>query len=218
MNLAKLFEAQRILVTRIEKEHPRSVGEHRLSKLILAFQVELGELANEWRGFKFWSNDRKPRLEVSYDCEKCDGNGYYLFWNLEPGIHRHVQCEICKGEGLINEKPLITEYVDCLHFILSIGIELELHERPNSLIKSGPIYQSDMPICDLFMEVNSFSAELYWTCRLENDDHETIESQYKAIIENFVQLGEFLGFTWEQVEQAYYEKNEINHERQESGY
>lgn len=197
MNLAKLFEAQRILVTRIEKEHPRAEAEDRLSKLVLALQVELGELANEWRGFKFWSNDHEARIKTNSICG----------------------CVMCEHHSISNTKnPLLEEYVDCLHFILSIGIELELHDRPNSLIKSGPIYQSDMPICDLFMEVNSFSTELYWTCRLENDDHEAIESQYKAIIENFVQLGDFLGFTWEQVEQAYYEKNEINHLRQEAGY
>lgn len=200
MNLSKLFESQRILVAHIEKEHPRVKDEDRLPKLILALQVELGELANEWRGFKFWSNDREPRT-IKRVATDWNDVGTPNEWDIFTDIN-----------------PLLEEYVDCLHFILSIGIELELHDRPNSLIKSGPIYQSDMPICDLFMEVNSFSTELYWTCRLENDDHESIESQYKAIIENFVQLGDFLDFTWEQIEAAYYEKNTINHERQATGY
>jgi dimeric dUTPase (all-alpha-NTP-PPase superfamily) len=31
-------------------------------------------------------------------------------------------------------------------------------------------------------------------------------------------LGEFLGFTGEEIEQAYFAKNKINHVRQETGY
>lgn len=49
MNLSKLFEMQKELDEHIEKEHPREPGEDRLAKKILALQVELGELANEWK-------------------------------------------------------------------------------------------------------------------------------------------------------------------------
>lgn len=62
MNLAKLFEMQRQLDEHIEKEHPRKPREDRLVKKILALQVELGELANCWRGFKYWSHDQEPRI------------------------------------------------------------------------------------------------------------------------------------------------------------
>jgi dimeric dUTPase (all-alpha-NTP-PPase superfamily) len=34
----------------------------------------------------------------------------------------------------------------------------------------------------------------------------------------YLNLGEMLGFTEEQIEQAYFEKNKINHQRQEVGY
>jgi len=34
----------------------------------------------------------------------------------------------------------------------------------------------------------------------------------------FIGLGEMLGFSWKQVEDAYYAKNKINHERQDAGY
>jgi dimeric dUTPase (all-alpha-NTP-PPase superfamily) len=61
LNLQKLFEMQRQLDEHIEKEHPRQEGEDRLAKKILALFVELGELANEHRGFKYWSNDQEPR-------------------------------------------------------------------------------------------------------------------------------------------------------------
>src|SRR5690554_4282011 len=95
MNLSKLFELQRQLDARIEKEHPRQDGEDRLAKKILALMVELGELANEWRGFKFWSEDQEPRTEL---------------WDDRLRFHN----------------PLLEEYVDCLHFLLSIGLESEI--------------------------------------------------------------------------------------------
>lgn len=34
----------------------------------------------------------------------------------------------------------------------------------------------------------------------------------------FILLGEMLGFTWSQIEQGYYDKNQINIERQNAGY
>lgn len=41
---------------------------------------------------------------------------------------------------------------------------------------------------------------------------------YHEGLELFIGLGEMLGFTWEQVEDAYYAKNKVNHERQNAGY
>ncbi|GAA0415215.1 hypothetical protein GCM10008934_02680 [Virgibacillus salarius] len=47
MNLDKLFPIQKELDTRIEREKGLE-GQDLLDKKILALQVELGELANEW--------------------------------------------------------------------------------------------------------------------------------------------------------------------------
>src|SRR5690625_4915991 len=99
MNLTKLFETQRILDEKIVKEKGLE-GQDLLDEKILALQVELGELANEWRGFKYWSTDQKARTEV---------------FETSP----------LPNEPLVVKKnPLLEEYVDCLHFILSIGLEL----------------------------------------------------------------------------------------------
>src|SRR5690606_12300132 len=96
MNLSKLFEMQAKLDAHIEREHPRKENEDRLAKKVLALQVELGELCNCWRGFKYWSNDQEPGT-VKY---------------IENRKHR--------------QNPLLEEYVDCLHFLLSIGLESEI--------------------------------------------------------------------------------------------
>ncbi len=60
MNLTKLFELQSKLDEHIIKEKGLE-GADLLSKKIRALQVELGQLAQNWRGFKFWSEKQEPR-------------------------------------------------------------------------------------------------------------------------------------------------------------
>jgi dimeric dUTPase (all-alpha-NTP-PPase superfamily) len=170
LNLAKLFELQRQLDEHIEKEHPRQEGEDRLSKKIIAFMVELGELMNELpEVFKFWSykkNNREKALE-----EFCDG----------------------------------------LHFLLSIGLEIT---EPDMLdLKRWSLAKADN-IIEQFWWLMSDVAEL--NDGLCNDGFNKFD--YEFLLLRFIHLGEMLGFTWEEVEQAYMKKNEENHSRQERGY
>src|SRR5690625_3567895 len=146
MNLEKLFKAQKELDDRIveEKGLQRKVL---LDKKILALQVELGELANEWRGFKFWSEKQKPRTNEPIECETCDG------WGSETdplGICMSSdKCENCSGTGFVGSRnTLLEEYVDCLHFILSIGIELGIEYEEFGRRKTGNVM-------DLF-------RQMYW--------------------------------------------------------
>src|SRR5690606_20915222 len=121
MNLAKLFETQRLLDEHILDEHPELKGQNNIDWKILALQVELGECANEWRGFKKWSNNQEPTTQFVHVCADCNGNGV-------DGIEGYTYpCMTCGGTGIDRvSNPLIEEYVDCLHFILSIGLEMEL--------------------------------------------------------------------------------------------
>ncbi|MDI2588077.1 dUTP diphosphatase [Psychrobacillus sp. NEAU-3TGS] len=193
MNLTKLFETQRILDTRIEKEHPRVEGEERLAKKILSLLVELGELANEQRSWKFWSNDQEPRITKT--CSFCNGLG-----SVKLSDHKKT-CRRCGGKGSTGN-PLLEEYVDCLHFILSIG--LEIGEEYFDYNQNHTFKERDITI--------QFLRVIDYTIGLREDDY------CSELLESFTHLGEMLGFTWEQVEEAYYAKNKINHERQESGY
>jgi dimeric dUTPase (all-alpha-NTP-PPase superfamily) len=89
MNLEKLFQTQKVLRDRIGYNEP-----DRFNKLILALKVELGECANEWRGFKFWSVNQIPhtsavRVPTMMEEDKEYYNplleeyvdGYTSFWN-----------------------------------------------------------------------------------------------------------------------------------------
>lgn len=181
MNLGKLFEIQRKLDEHIEQNHPRQEGEDRLAKKILALQVELGELANEWRGFKFWSNNQEPRINE-------------ITWPYGAG-----------GPPVYRNKVL-EEYVDCLHFILSIGLELELEE-----LNFHPNHSKMQDVVKLFIGINSLVGSFTYNYAIH-------EENYAVLVSKFHRLGELLGFTWEQVEQAYLQKNEENHARQENGY
>jgi len=191
MNLKKLFDMQKKLDEKILERFPHLRNEDLLPKKILALQVELGELCNCWRGFKFWSHDQVPRTRVLVN-RTTDDIG---FKNIGP---EHIK------------NPLLEEYVDCLHFILSIGLELGITEIYNLSAKK------DSDLIFMFMDVNELSIILM---QYDIEGNETYRSiAYIDMFEKFLGLGEMLGFTWEQIEEAYMRKNAINHKRMESGY
>jgi len=172
MDFRKLFEIQKVLDAAIIKKKGL-VGRDLLPEKILALQVELGECANEWRGFKFWSNNQKPVVRVN-----------------NPIKHGN---------------PLLEEYVDCLHFILSIGLELKMQD-----CDFARVVRINNPT-KLFSDLMLNAGVLGYP---ESDN----DNNYPVLVATFIKLGEILGFTWEQIESAYMEKNAINHTRQDTGY
>src|SRR5690625_5033834 len=198
MNLTKLFETQRELDAKILLSKGL-VGHDLLDKKILALQVELGELANEWQMFKFWKEDREPITEYRL---KCPNGCYYGEIRSLKGVSC---CDKCGGDGYTTTYPLLEEYVDCLHFILSIGNEFE-YSQDNDKVEpiSWPV-ALEVQLSDLISKVHSVS---HWCAGVKFDGFYTEE-----IINPFLGVGTQLGFTWEQIEQAYYSKNKINHER-----
>lgn len=191
MNLTKLFETQKILRDRINYNEP-----DRFNKLILALLVELGECANEQRSWKFWSKDQQPRTyEPTGVCFKCD-----------EGEEENCTC----NNGIAFKNPLLEEYVDKLHFILEVGIEIGVETV--EIVYFGNEYKCDS-ITKQFLELTRRIIELW-----ESGSNENKRFYWDRLFIVFATLGEMLGFTWEQVEQAYYEKNKINHQRQSEGY
>ncbi|MCL9634641.1 dUTP diphosphatase [Bacillus zanthoxyli] len=186
MNLTKLFDMQHMLDQRITDKHPELKETDNLSWKILALQVELGECANEWRGFKKWSTDQRPKLLASRQTANMPEPEYF--------------------------NPLLEEYVDCLHFILSIGLELseewviEENYEVYRYVKDAWNVESTI---EQFLVVNKELA--YFSI-----DYDVIH--YVELVSQFLGLGEMLGFTWKQIEKAYLDKNKVNHQRQANGY
>lgn len=171
MNLSKLYETQTILRDRIGYYES-----DRLEKLTLALLVELGECSNEHRGFKFWSKDQKPRTRKAR----------FPYMDLDDGEFYN---------------PLLEEYVDCLHFVLELGIEIGYYPESVGAYKYSTITEQ--------------FKELFWA--VSNLD-EYGRADYIGLFARFIGLGEMLGFTWNEIETAYFKKNKINHIRQDTGY
>lgn len=179
MNIAKLFMLQSELDNHIETEHPRLEGESRHDKKVLATLVELGELANEARFFKFWSTDQAPRkqkVEIGFK---------------NPG-----------GAFEYTRNPLLEEYVDGIHFLLSIGLENGIDDITIKPIKRETLTKQFIGLFNLFS-----GLDIYFSTK-----------SYSDAWSAYMGLAEMLNISWEEIEQAYLNKNEINHARQDGGY
>ncbi len=129
----------------------------------LAFLVEMGELANELRHFKFWS--------------------------LKPPSSKQI---------------IIEEYVDGLHFLLSIGISLKHHYQPK-VKKVHPLTKEEF--------VNYF---LHLFTLGQKDLRKT--HAFEELFDAFLMLGVYLDFSEQEIFDHYALKNEKNHKRQETEY
>ena len=162
MNIEKLRTMQAGLDEHIETKHGLQ-SENVVDRKILALLVELGELANETRCFKFWS---------------------------------------LKGPS--DQETILTEYVDGIHFILSLANEYDFN-----LSVPGEVSISDQDLTGqfllLYQGISRFKNER------KNDLFQTVFAEY-------LNLGKMLGFSAEDVEKAYVSKNEVNYERQKQGY
>jgi dimeric dUTPase (all-alpha-NTP-PPase superfamily) len=113
-----------------------------------------------------------------------------------------------------NYEKALEELVDCLHFILSIGLELGMDEVADELDLKKFDFLTSNTILSCFIGLSYDIADFYY--QRENDD--MVPYLYEHILLEFAKLGKMLGFTWGEIEQGYLSKNKINHERQESGY
>lgn len=211
MNLQPLYEMQDALDEKIVKEKGLE-GRDLLPEKILALQVELGELANEQRSWKFWSEDREPRVGNPTICQFCNGTGIRRVEKNPKSRKRKVElitiaCNQCVGGYWGTHNPLLEEYVDCLHFILSIGNDLNCSDMNPYLVKVGE-------------PIDEFGSVYFCITKMNvsNDNPGYKQFYYAELLSRFFGLGKSLGFDWEQIKTAYHAKNKVNHERQQNGY
>jgi dimeric dUTPase (all-alpha-NTP-PPase superfamily) len=164
MNLSQLFMMQKKLDERIEIEHGLQ-DESLFERKVLALLVELGELANETRCFKFWS--KKPASD---------------------------------------KVIILEEYVDGLHFILSLGIEGKLEYEEFHLIEWQ---QEGEDLVSAF----SYVYESIITFKKQPS-----KEAFFHLLKGYLSIGQALEFRFHEIEEAYLEKNSVNHTRQDEGY
>lgn len=161
MNWKLLFEKQVKLDEYISRNH--NLNESDLfEQKILALLVELGELANETRCFKFWSTKKRN-----------------------------------------NDMIIIEEYVDNIHFLLSLGLSKGLEFTEIDYTKSN--HDETTQFNMIFQYVTIFKQS-------------PTKANYLTLFEAYLQLADILGFSDEAIMKAYDEKNEVNFERQDAGY
>lgn len=161
MNLSKLFTMQRELDAFIQNNRVGNADV--FQEKGLALLVELAELANETRSFKFWSTKGPSPREV-----------------------------------------ILEEYVDSIHFMLSLGIEKgfdDMYEWPAGEV-SGEL-------TEVFLKTTE--SILHFLNELTLESYKNMWIHYGAIAQN-------LGFTHAQIIEAYILKNEENYKRQQEGY
>ncbi|MDR7000906.1 dUTP diphosphatase [Neobacillus niacini] len=163
MQLKKLFEMQKALDTHIQEKHGL-LAEDLVNRKVLALLVEIGELANETRCFKFWS--------------------------VKPSSAKEV---------------ILEEFVDGIHFILSLGIECGFHEREMELTLTEASVSVTEQFLMIYEQVSNFKRNRGF-------------EEYQALWVGYLQLASLLGFSSGEIEQAYFAKNEVNYQRQENNY
>ncbi|GAA0726338.1 dUTP diphosphatase [Clostridium malenominatum] len=163
MNFKNLFNLQEKLDHHILEKHNLH-GKAFFPNKILALQVEIAELANETRCFKYWCN-----------------------------------------KGASPKSEILEEYVDCLHFILTLGLEKNYRDAEFNIHIENMQHNLTDQFLNLYVDINDFVV-------CPSKDH------YQTLFEDFLCLGLSLGFSEKDIESAYLNKNNMNHIRQLSGY
>jgi dimeric dUTPase (all-alpha-NTP-PPase superfamily) len=121
-----------------------------------------------------------------------------LLVELGEAMNEYRAFKFWSTDKVTRKKKLLEELVDCLHFILSIGLRLRYED--NVVLYS--LGKDERTIECAFIEV------------VTNDWLEYYEHGFCL----YISFCELLGFTTEDLYNAYFEKNVINHKRQEEGY
>jgi dimeric dUTPase (all-alpha-NTP-PPase superfamily) len=161
IDLKLMLAEQAKLDAHIQQQHQVSYASTR-EKRLLALLVEVGEMINETKTFKFWS--KKPSAE----------------------------------------KPIILdEYADGLHFLLSLSIEVQSSQHHYEIAHlSKTLTQATI---DVFQAISDLSKAF------------TVKALEKSF-QSYINLIPLLGFTSEEVVEAYFKKLGVNYTRQKNAY
>lgn len=212
MNISDLFQMQKALDEKIVQEKGLE-GQDFTTEKVLALIVELGECANEFRMFKFWSTDQEPRTEVhklkkEYKHLHITQTGAYEY-QLRDEFGNVVESDVTDYHHDITN-PLLEEYVDVVHFAISLAIQFRVEaDAIKTLKKTRAATQQ-------FIHCSAIASGLQRNHFYEYGNN-TGEIA-KKLLEEVLHLGELLEFTEDEIEAAYFSKNATNIVRQETNY
>lgn len=117
------------------------------------------------------------------------------------------------NKGPSPKEVILEEYVDCFHFVLSMGNDLKedyIMERD---------YRPRLSYADLtddFLLIHS--SIINFSGAVTMKEKRIVEIYYIEIVEYLLGVAYKMGFTEKEIEMAYYKKNDINFKRQATGY
>lgn len=126
------------------------------------------------------------RVEVA---ELLNATRLHKYWSVKP---------------MDPKEKILEEYVDGLHFLISIGIDKKVKNHTYKGKYDSTVFERD--------NVWLFEQMLVipWG-DLKKDD-------FSLGLEMYLKLGDLLGFSWNEIIEAYVDKNLENHERQQANY
>ena len=107
------------------------------------------------------------------------------------------------NKGAENKDVVLDEYADGLHFFLSLGIDIKSKKE---------VYEITKPELNL---TDQFHLVYRLICNFKDD---ASESNYIEAFSSFLNILPLIGYTWLDLEEAYYKKLGTNYVRQETNY
>lgn len=163
-----------------------------------ALLVELSELANEIQFFKYWKVNNEPRYYAI--CTACNGKG-----KLRTDDEHN--CFVCFGTGEDKyNQPVLEEYVDCIHFLLSLALDIFGNDKDKLREK----LENVRPLTSTSLQHHFLNLYGHISFNLY--------TEFDLVAGYLLGLGEMLGYTMQDIADAYVVKNNENFRRQERGY
>lgn len=179
---------------------------------MLAAQNEFDQLVITSHGIEWSQKERLRNTLVALDIE------------LSEFANEAQWFKVWKKDKQINQAKLLEEYIDALHFMLSIANQMNFegfmsiyYDAIEELRESG----FDGGLNGIYLELKHNLLRM-----TEADDGQVFvlkytksEYSFKMAWYLFIAIGMIgFDFTTEQIETAYFEKMNINKERQKNGY
>jgi dimeric dUTPase (all-alpha-NTP-PPase superfamily) len=136
LDLTDLYQAQRQLDQHIQTQHGVDYRSTR-SKRTLALLVEVGELINETRAFKFWSLKAPSEKPIILD-EYADGIHFFLSLGLDVGSNKMVYDIVRPSNDVVAQSLNVYEAIIVLHQDFNITVfEVAFQAYLNMMILLG---------------------------------------------------------------------------------
>lgn len=123
------------------------------------------------------------------------------------------------NKGPSPKEVILEEFADCLHFVLSIGNDIDHDKKLGELNYMMPCkgeIASKKKDC-IFTEIIISIGKLQVNLRYVENKIQTYIA-YLDLLAGVLEFGYSLGFSQSEIAEAYIKKNKTNHKRQEEGY